>query len=47
MNYWFFDYPKWESDLLKLGLEKFIQKTKDYHFNDPAYIGMIRDFYER
>ena len=44
MNYWFEDYPKWESDLYRLGLEKFIQKTQDYHFNKKEYIGMIVDF---
>ena len=45
MNKWFKDYPEWESDLLRIGLAEFIEKTQNYHFNNQDYIGMIEEFY--
>ena len=46
LNYFFEDYPNWEADLYKLGLEEFIKRTADYLDNNEDYIGMIREFFE-
>jgi hypothetical protein len=45
MNEWFDDYPNWESDLLRLGLDKFIWKTaKKYKTNDKESFDIIKYF---
>lgn len=46
MNDFFYGYPDWEPELLKLGLEEFIRRTPHYHLNKEEYIGMIREFFE-
>jgi hypothetical protein len=44
MAEWFDDYPNWESDLYRLGIDKFISKTVEYHNNDPESIEIIKYF---
>lgn len=46
MNDFFGDYTNWEADLFKLGFDKFIKKTTEYHSNIPEYIGLIKEFNE-
>ena len=46
MNDFFYDYPTWEPDLMRLELDEFVRRTQYYHSNIPKYIGMIREFYE-
>jgi hypothetical protein len=44
-NEWFDDYPNWESDLLRLGLDNFIWNTeKKYSTNDKESINIIKYF---
>jgi len=45
MNEWFEEYPTWEKDLYKLGIDEFILKTaKKYGTRDPESIKMIKWF---
>ncbi len=45
MAEWFYDYPNWESDLYRLGLDSFIWKTaKKYGTGDPESIDIIKYF---
>jgi hypothetical protein len=45
MAEWFDDYPNWESDLYKLGIDKFIWKTeKKYKTNNKESIDIIKYF---
>ncbi len=45
MNEWFDDYPNWESDLMRLGVDSFIWKTaKKYGTDKPLSIDIIKYF---
>lgn len=45
LNKVFNDYPNWENDLYKIGIDQFIAKTGNYHFDDPVLIAWFRSFY--
>ncbi len=43
-NELFEDYPNWESDLLKLGVNQFLFKNKDYQINNKEYKCLFEEF---
>ena len=44
LNEVFNDYPNWENDLYKMGMDNFIEKTAYYHSNEPELIAWFRSY---
>jgi hypothetical protein len=47
MNAMFYDYPKWESDMYRMGLQEFIGLVKRKYPNDSVLVEMVLDYWKK